>query len=123
VQPLSLPLIVPTGSTGDSERTDVHALLERLEKVRDPLIVMGDFMTDQQDLYPLLLNRLCDSHRESGWGMGFTQAPLHNIGLAMLRIDYVFHSPDLISLSTKIGGYGGSDHRPVVSRLAWRRSH
>jgi endonuclease/exonuclease/phosphatase (EEP) superfamily protein YafD len=122
VQMLGTPLVMPVGRAGGSY-TDVDNLVERLEEVDGPLIVMGDFnMTDQQGAYAGLLQHLRDSHRESGWGMGFTQAPLHRIKLAMLRIDYVFYSPDLVSLSTRVGRYGGSDHRPVVARLAWNRS-
>jgi len=37
----------------------------------------------------------------------------------MWRIDYVFHSPDLLAFSTAVGDYSGSDHRPVIARLGF----
>ena len=77
-------------------------------------------LTDQQGLYAPLTRHLRDAHHESGWGMGFTFTRFPRFGLPMWRIDYVFHSPDLVALSTAVEDYGGSDHRPVIVRLAFR---
>lgn len=119
--PLGLPLGIPTGFANEGRDADVRALLSRLEGVNDPLVVIGDFnLADQQSLYAPLTRRLRDAHRESGWGMGFTFTRFPRLGLPMWRIDYVFHSPDLVALSTTVGDYGGSDHRPVIARLAFR---
>jgi len=117
-----LPLGIPTGFDNTKRDADVSALVARLDGMETPLVVMGDFnLTDQQALYPALTRRLRDAHRESGWGLGFTFTRFPRLGLPTWRIDYVFHSPDLVALSTTVGDWGGSDHRPVIARLAFRR--
>ncbi|MFQ6102384.1 MAG: endonuclease/exonuclease/phosphatase family protein [Anaerolineae bacterium] len=119
--PWGLPLGVPTGFANEGRDADGRDLLSRLEGIDNPLVVIGDFnLTDQQSLYEPLTRRLRDAHRESGWGMGFTFARFPRLGVAMWRIDYVFHSPDLVALSTTVGDFGGSDHRPMIARLAFR---
>jgi endonuclease/exonuclease/phosphatase (EEP) superfamily protein YafD len=40
----------------------------------------------------------------------------------MWRIDYVFHSTDMVAVSATTGDYGGSDHRPVIAKLDFRVS-
>jgi endonuclease/exonuclease/phosphatase (EEP) superfamily protein YafD len=116
-----LPLGIPTGLANEGRDADVRALLARIEETEDPLIVIGDLnLTDQQSLYQPLTYHLRDAHREGGWGMGFTFARFPRLGLAMWRIDYVLHSPDLVTLSTQVGDFGGSDHRPVIAELAFR---
>ena len=119
--PFGLPLGIPTGFANQGRDADVRDLLSRLERVDGPVVVIGDFnLTDQQSLYTPLTRHLRDAHRESGWGMGFTFTHFPRLGLPVWRIDYVFHSPDLVALSTTVGDYGGSDHRPVIARLAFR---
>ncbi len=118
--PFGLPLGVPTGFANQGRDADVHDLLSRLEQMDSPLVVIGDFnLTDQQSLYALLTHHLHDTHRECGWGTGFTFTRFPRLGLPTWRIDYVFHSPDLVALSTVVGDYGGSDHQPVIARLAF----
>ena len=117
--PFGLPLGVPTGFDNQGRDADVRDLLARLDDVSGPLVVMGDFnMTDQQGLYRALTPRLRDSHRESGWGMGFTFTRFPKLGLPVWRIDYVFHSHDMETLSARVGEFAGSDHRPVIARLS-----
>ena len=116
--PFGLPLGIPTGFANQGRDADVRDLLSRLEGIDGPLVLTGDFnLTDQQSLYAPLARYLRDAHRESGWGMGFTFTRFPHIGLPTWRIDYVFHSLDLVALSTTVGDYGGSDHRPVIARL------
>jgi vancomycin resistance protein VanJ len=118
--PFGLPLGIPTGLASGGRDADIRALLHILEDLAGPLVVLGDFnLADQHELYSLLTSRLIDSHRESGWGMGFTFSPSGGPGLAMWRIDLVLHSPHMVALSTRVGDYGGSDHRPLVARLAF----
>ncbi len=119
--PWGLPLGVLTGFDNARRDADIRALLAHLEEMETPLVVVGDFnLADQQSLYPALTRTVRDAHRESGWGMGFTFTRFPRLGLPTWRIDYVFHSPDLVALSTKVGDWGGSDHRPVIARLAFR---
>ncbi len=108
-----------TKYVNDLRDANVQDLLSRLETIDTPMIVIGDFnLTDQQSPYAALTNRLCDAHDESGWGMGFT-ARILSLGLPMWRIDYVFHSPELVALRTALGDFGASDHRPVIAELAF----
>jgi vancomycin resistance protein VanJ len=112
---------LPTALADTERDADLRGLLARLEGIDGPLVVIGDFnATDQQSLYAPLTRRLRDAHRESGWGMGFTFSPWPDVGLALWRIDYVFYTPEFVALSTKVGDYAGSDHRPVIARLAFR---
>jgi endonuclease/exonuclease/phosphatase (EEP) superfamily protein YafD len=115
-----LPVRLPTALADEGRDADLRGLLERLEGIEGPLVVIGDFnATDQHVLYGQLSRRLRDAHRESGWGLGFTYSRWPEVGQALWRIDYVFHSPELVALSTRTGDYAGSDHRPVVVRLAF----
>jgi vancomycin resistance protein VanJ len=119
--PFGLPLGIPTGFLNQGRDDDIRDVLGQIEKLDDPLIVIGDFnLTDQQSMYAPLTRHLRDAHRESGWGMGFTFTRFPNVGVPMWRIDYVFYSPDLVALRTSTGDYGGSDHRPVIAELTFR---
>jgi vancomycin resistance protein VanJ len=119
--PFGLPLGIPVEFANQGRDADVDNLLSLLKRVDGPLVVIGDLnLTDQQRAYESLTQHLRDAHRESGWGMGFTFTRFPRLGLPTWRIDYVFHSPDLVALSTIVGDYGGSDHRPVIARLAFR---
>ncbi|MBN1810201.1 MAG: endonuclease/exonuclease/phosphatase family protein [Anaerolineae bacterium] len=112
---------LPTALDDRGRDADLRGLLLRLEGIAGPLVVIGDCnATDQQSLYAPLVRRLRDAHRESGWGMGFTYSRWPDVGLALWRIDYVFYTPELAALSTRVGDYAGSDHRPVIARLAFR---
>ncbi len=120
--PFGLPLGVPTGFLNQERDDDIRNLLSRIERLEDPMVVIGDFnLTDQQIIYTPLTSRLRDAHRENGWGMGFTFSRFPSIGLTMWRIDYVFYSPDLMALNVKTGDYGGSDHRPVIAELSFSK--
>jgi vancomycin resistance protein VanJ len=39
---------------------------------------------------------------------------------AAQRYDYIWHTAELQALDASVGSDGGSDHLPVVARLAWR---
>jgi vancomycin resistance protein VanJ len=120
--PLSeLPARLPEALADEGRDADLQALVARLEGIEGPLVVIGDFnATDQYALYGPLTRRLRDAHRESGWGMGFTYSRWPEVRQALWRIDYVFHSPELVAVSAGTGDYAGSDHRPVIARLAFR---
>ena len=118
IHPFGLPLGIPTGFDNEGRDMDVRDLLARLDDISGPLVVVGDFnLTDRHDLYADLTARLRDSHRESGWGMGFTFTRFRELGLPVWRIDYVLHSVDMETLLARVGEFGGSDHRPVIAKL------
>jgi endonuclease/exonuclease/phosphatase (EEP) superfamily protein YafD len=119
--PLSeLPRRLPEALADEGRDADLQALVGRLGEIEGPLVVIGDFnATDQHALYGPLTRHLRDAHRECGWGMGFTYSRWPEVGQALWRIDYVFHSPELVALDTRTGDYAGSDHRPVIARLGF----
>jgi vancomycin resistance protein VanJ len=101
---------------------------------RGPLIVAGDLnATDQNSAYRAITSRLVDSWREAGWGFGHTfpgdptgpgSRPVI-LGIAvprwLVRIDYVFHSPELAAISAEtLPSDGASDHRPILATLSLR---
>ena len=119
--PFGLPLGIPTGLARRGRDADVLSIIRIVEDLEGPLVVAGDFnLSDQHQPYGPLTTALVDSHRESGWGLGFTFSPFGGPGLAMWRIDLILHSRDLVALSTRLGEFGGSDHRPFVAELAFR---
>ncbi|MBI5566245.1 MAG: endonuclease/exonuclease/phosphatase family protein [Chloroflexi bacterium] len=113
----------------EGHRQEVSEVLARAGRDREPIIIAGDFnMSDQSSAYLRIRQRFNDAYRESGWGLGFTfpdfshanamtvDAPLLSMFIRpMARIDYVFHSVDLITRSARVlADSGGSDHRPVL---------
>jgi vancomycin resistance protein VanJ len=98
----------------------------------EPLIALGDFnATDQSVAYAALTSVLADSWREVGWGPGHTFPGADSPGSSrhrvagvlvpkwLIRIDYIFHSPQWQAIEAWIGPWDEvSDHRPVVVRLA-----
>ena len=116
--------LLPT-FTAERCRADVRHLARLLDQVDGPLLVLGDFnMTEYSDHYRLVRARLTDVYRTVGRGFGHTFPRLgsfpHGLPVPwpMLRLDYVWHSAHFRPLSAHLGESGGSDHRPVVVRLA-----
>jgi endonuclease/exonuclease/phosphatase (EEP) superfamily protein YafD len=95
--------------------------LAQLDKVIDaalasrwPVLVLCDCnFTEVSDAYAQLDEHLDDSFAEVGWGLGHTIHP-PNIDLRYQRIDYVWHSPDFISISARVLKDGKSDHNPLA---------
>jgi endonuclease/exonuclease/phosphatase (EEP) superfamily protein YafD len=115
-----IPLAIPLGLDNQYRDADIEGVLSQMAQVDESLIVIGDFnLTDQQNDYAKLTRNLRDAHRESGWGMGLTFARFPRLGIPMWRIDYVFYSPDMAALSSIVGGFGDSDHKPVIAELGF----
>jgi endonuclease/exonuclease/phosphatase (EEP) superfamily protein YafD len=122
---LSLLRSARTFSTNvrDSAVEDLAALL-RAEP--GPRILVGDLnMTPTSHAHGVLSQELRDAFFEAGWGLGHTfparpRAIGLDISLPLIRIDYIFHSDDLVARRAWVGPDGGSDHLPVVADLAFR---
>lgn len=89
-------------------------------------VVVGDLNATEWS-YPhrLLSTTLVDAFREAARGWGNTYRLALWVGrwrlhLPVARIDYVFHSRDLVTLEAAVGPDSGSDHLPVVADLAFR---
>jgi vancomycin resistance protein VanJ len=114
---------VPLGLE-DTERWGwVREIRRRALSVAGPVIVMGDFnMAPSNPAYDEIAAYLTDAFRAAGWGFGFTWpqgAGYHGIYVPfrLVRIDYVFHSPDLYPLTVGLGCDSGSDHCYLTVRL------
>ncbi len=98
-----------------------------------PAVLLGDFnVVPNSGVYQRLRMRgLVDAFAESGHGsertfpVRFSNAPKSLRGRAvslktppLFRLDYVWHTPDIWSVATWVGNDTGSDHLPVLSRLA-----
>ena len=120
--------LVPTVRAFDPRLRDaqVAELTDYLGTLSQPRLVVGDFNASEWSYTHTLLTRsLHDSFAEAGRGFGHTY-PSHvawgdwRVSLPLLRIDYVLHSAELTALAAAVGPDGGSDHLPVVARLAFR---
>jgi len=114
----------PTCYEPGRRRAEIGRLLCLLPAER-PLVVLGDFnVTESSPEYRLLRARLGDAYRAVGRGLGHTFPSLLSLPpnfpalWPVLRLDYVWHSAHFRPLSARHGRSGGSDHRPVVVRLA-----
>ncbi|HSM80067.1 MAG TPA: endonuclease/exonuclease/phosphatase family protein [Nodosilinea sp.] len=83
---------------------------------RTTILLCDCNMTDTSQTYAQLRSQLTDSFQQAGWGWGHTLR-LGAIPWPVQRLDYVWHTADLRSLSARVGDSGGSDHYPVVVTL------
>lgn len=101
-----------------------------------PAVLLGDFnMRPDNTIYARMRERgLLDAFAESGEGADRTfpvrmakATPVRGRQVRvktppLFRLDYIWHTPDIRSVATWVGDDTGSDHLPVVSRLAIPRS-
>jgi len=83
-----------------------------------PVLVLGDLNTTERELaYADFSTGLRDAHLDAGFGPGLTWRPdeLKSLPLGVLRIDYVFSSPDLVARSSEVSCNGLSDHCLVLA--------
>ncbi len=94
------------------------AILEALRGDGGLVIAAGDFnMTQNHHWYgELEKSGFVSAHEERGRGNAKTWPQGRR--LPMIRIDQVFHSAGIVSLSIREGRGEGSDHRPVIVDLA-----
>jgi len=120
-QEVARSLNLPPGLIRKWRDWDMRELLQAIEPLASPLILAGHLnISDQHDWYKHVSERFGDAHREAGWGMRFTRTPLLGSDFPMWRIDFVFYTSEIVALSTTLGEFGGSDHRPVMAQLAFR---
>lgn len=97
-----------------------QALLIREHIAQSPykVILCGDFNdTPLSYTYNTIRDELTDSFLEKGHGLGNTY-----IGeFPSFRIDYIFHSPDFITVSYIRDSVNLSDHYPITCRLKIRQ--
>jgi len=104
----------------------VKALLEEeISPMNAPVILAGDFnTTEQSQTYKLITEYMNNTHRQAGFGFGFTypsriyrfkgRIPLP----PLVRIDHIFYNNYfLIHKAATLKESGGSDHLPIVAEL------
>lgn len=89
-----------------------------MDKSPYPLLVCGDFNdTPFSYVYEKIHNGLQDSFRECGSGYGYTYQYLKK----MLRIDYIFYSPEIFQgIDYDSPALPISDHKPVFVTLQFK---
>jgi endonuclease/exonuclease/phosphatase (EEP) superfamily protein YafD len=99
---------------------EIWQLEQQLRQTGEPFLLLCDCnLVETSEAYANLARFANDSFREAGWGLGHTK--LSQIGPIAApvgqRIDYIWHSKELITLKTWVGSNGGSDHLPVIAKL------
>lgn len=112
-----------------SRQAVAEAIAELVRQADVPVLAVGDFnTTERSGAYRSLTGAMVDSWRSAGFGFGSTfhgRAPSSGpwrlaVPSWLLRIDYVFHSPDLATVSVRAEEWrAASDHRPVTAVLAF----
>jgi endonuclease/exonuclease/phosphatase family metal-dependent hydrolase len=106
----------------ETERNhELQRLMERVTGENVPYIMAGDFNLSEQSIsYDRLAAQMGDTFREAGDGFGATW-PVRDIfpGFMppLLRVDYIWHSPDFRAGTALRGEDLGSDHLPVIAEL------
>lgn len=119
-------LHLPDGMDTTEHDAELTEIVHWTQQATGTVLLAGDFnMSDQARAYSLLSSNLRDAYREAGWGFGFTfpnklRGNPIPFPIPVIRIDYIFHSPDLVTQSARVECKGGSDHCYLVAQLVWR---
>lgn len=119
------PVIIRNYNT-DSRTQGILQLLEIVDAVQEPLIMLGDFnLSDREQAYALFAHRLHDAHAHTAWGLG-TTFPTQQVRIGpvpipfpLVRIDYVWSGNGVVPIasSTRCDS-AGSDHCLIVADLS-----
>jgi endonuclease/exonuclease/phosphatase (EEP) superfamily protein YafD len=114
---------IPIGLFDADQQRQLSEVVERANSEEGIVLIVGDFnMSDQTRAYADIAEVFVDAYREAGWGFGFTFPK----GLSVrdlqvpgpfTRVDYIFHSDELVTRWARVGCGGGSDHCYVVAQL------
>jgi endonuclease/exonuclease/phosphatase (EEP) superfamily protein YafD len=119
VSQLRLPVAFD-GSGRDASLRAIRAGADEFLATGDPVIMAGDFnVAPTEAAYEPLARGLLDVHVEVGLGPGWTWRPsrMEGLGIGLLRIDYVFSSPAVVPVSTRVDCSQPGDHCAMVVRL------
>jgi endonuclease/exonuclease/phosphatase (EEP) superfamily protein YafD len=110
--------------TGE-HRLQVADLIDTLHHEKLPYVVCGDFnfpdLSPQQSALKRAGAR--EAHQLAGYGRGATWPVIYAFRYLMpgIRIDHVYLGPQLTATTCEAGEGRGSDHRPVVVDVAFKR--
>jgi vancomycin resistance protein VanJ len=109
---------IPVDYNTDRQATIYPLLLDRIEKIDKPFLVVGDFNTSDRDRYYRLLNRsMNNAFQKVGWGFGFTFPLKSPVAIPLVRIDHIFYSSQWQAQSAWTDRGIGSDHQYLVANL------
>jgi endonuclease/exonuclease/phosphatase (EEP) superfamily protein YafD len=120
---LPFPLQIAGRYDAAARIAEVDRLLERVEREPYPFVVAGDFnLSEQSATYGRLAARLGDAfrHAGSGWGGSWPVPVIDELPRwvpPLLRVDYIWHGPQLRAVEARRGPVLGSDHRPFYAIL------
>lgn len=85
-----------------------------MDSTQGPVILCGDFNdTPASYTYKVLKGDLIDGFKDRGNGYGYTFRGLHGL----LRIDYIFYSPQIKGIDYYSPSKDWSDHNPVIAEI------
>ena len=117
------PLVIMGPGAEQADGRADYPMMAELAAEQGNTILAGDLnLTDQNEGYAALMMRgLTDAHREAGFGLGLTfprRLPSRS-AYPVIRIDFILTTPELEPVESWVGEDGGSDHLPVLARIAW----
>jgi vancomycin resistance protein VanJ len=108
-------------SLRDLHIREIRIVVDRFIERGLPVLLIGDFnVTEREPAYEELSRGLVDAHLKVGRGWGHTWRPvaLKRFKLPLLRLDYLFSSPNVRPLSILVDtSRRGSDHYIVRGRF------
>ncbi|MBN1202582.1 MAG: endonuclease/exonuclease/phosphatase family protein [Anaerolineae bacterium] len=123
MHPLRPTITIRPAEYNGSERHDgIQDAMGFIHQEQNPVVILCDCnLSSATEDYSLLAGSLVDSWQDAGFGFGLT-APSDNndTPFMLMRSDYVWHSPDMDTISVTVWpDSGGSDHRPVRAQLGF----
>lgn len=128
------PRLTRTGTAFDPDTASQIEMVAEMAATNRPSLVLGDFnMTMRRPEHGFLRHAgLIDAFQELGArGASFPRRVGHSHRLGesaskmrlrpVLRIDYIWYTPELTACQVWVGEDAGSDHLPVLARLCWRQ--
>jgi len=123
VELLSVHLLPPrTAAYVPFFRQGIEGVLAIVRRLGSrPFVLAGDFNATPDSAFADRMRPLADDVWDlAGRGLGATW-PNGVFPLPPVRLDHVYVSRDLTALDAQVGVGAGSDHRPLVARIARRR--
>lgn len=127
--PLRILAVHPTAPNNGVEQwsSDLDAVVAAARASRGPTLVAGDFNAtlDHPQLRALMDSSYRDASADAGLGWRPTWPSPDNVSLAGLRmpplfaLDHVFARGPLEATDTHVRVVPGTDHRALVTRIAW----